>query len=166
MDITIGKRIAALRKEKGLKQEELAQLLGISGQAVSKWENDQTCPDISLLPQLAKILGVSVDELLSGKQETAPVVQILPEEKRKDIKDRMLRIVVDSPDGDKVRVSLPMALVQVAVDCGMGMPQVSGNDALKQIDWNQIMTLISHGVIGNLAEVEVSDGSVVRIFVE
>ncbi len=166
MDMTIGKRIAALRKEKGLKQEELAQLLGVSGQAVSKWENDQTCPDISLLPQLAKILGVSVDELLSGKQETAPVVQILPEEKRKDIKDRMLRIVVDSPDGDKVRVSLPMALVQVAVDCGMGMPQISGNDALKQIDWNQIMELISHGVIGNLMEVEVSDGSVVRIFVE
>ncbi len=166
MDMTIGKRIAVLRKEKGLKQEELAQLLGVSGQAVSKWENDQTCPDISLLPQLAKILGVSVDELLSGKQETAPAVQILPEEKRKDIKDRMLRIVVDSPNGDKVRVSLPMALVQVAVDCGMGMPQISGNDALKQIDWNQIMTLISHGVIGNLMEVEVSDGSVVRIFVE
>ena len=166
MDMTIGKRIAALRKEKGLKQDELAQLLGVSGQAVSKWENDQTCPDISLLPQLAKILGVSVDELLSGKQEIAPVVQILPKEKRKDIKDRMLRIVVDSPDGDKVRVSLPMALVQIAVDCGMGMPQISGNDALKQIDWNQIMTLISHGVIGNLMEVEVSDGSVVRIFVE
>ena len=166
MDTTIGKRIAGLRKDKGLKQETLAEMLGVSGQAVSKWENDQTCPDISLLPQLARILGVTVDELLSGKQEIVPAVQILPEEKRKNIKDMMLRIVVNSTDGDKVRVHLPMALVQVAIDCGMEMPQVSGNDALKHIDWNQIMAMISQGVIGNLVEVESSDGDIVRIFVE
>ena len=180
MDTTIGKRIAGLRKDKGLKQEALADMLGVSGQAVSKWENDQTCPDISLLPQLAKILGVTVDELLSGKQEVTPTVQILPEEQRKNIKDMMLRIVVDSTegdrirvriivdpaDGDKVRINLPMALVQVAMDCGMEMPQVSGNDALKHIDWNQVMAMISQGVIGNLVEVESSDGDIVRIFVE
>lgn len=166
MDTTMGRRIAALRKEKGLKQEELAEKLGISGQAVSKWENDQTCPDISLLPQLAGILGVSVDELLSGKREAVPAVRILPEDQRKDIKNMMLRIVVDSADGDKVRVNLPLALVQVAMECGMEMPQVSGNDALKHIDWNQIMAMISQGVIGNLVEVESSDGDIVRIFVE
>ena len=166
MDTTIGKRIAGLRKEKGLKQETLAEMLGVSGQAVSKWENDQTCPDISLLPQLARILGVTVDELLSGKQEIVPAVQILPEEKRRNIKDMMLRIVVDSADGKKVRVNLPMALVQVAIDCGMEMPQVSGNDALKHIDWSQIMAMISQGVIGNLVEVESSGGDIVRIFVE
>lgn len=98
MNTSIGKRIAGLHKDKGLKQETLAEMLGVSGQAVSKWENDQTCPDISLLPQLARILGVTVDELLSGKQEIIPTVQILPEEKRKNIKDMMLRIVVDSAD--------------------------------------------------------------------
>lgn len=166
MDTTIGKRIAGLRKEKGLKQEELAEILGVSGQAVSKWENDQTCPDISLLPQLARILGVTVDELLSGKQEAGSTVQVLSEDQRKDIKDMMLRIVVESADGDKVRVNLPMALVQVAMDCGLEMPQISGNDALKHINWNQIMTMISQGVIGNLVEVESSDGDIVRIFVE
>ena len=166
MEMTIGKRIAALRKEKGLTQEELAEMTGVSGQAVSKWENDQTCPDISLLPQLARILGVTVDELLCGKQETEPAVQILPQDQRKDIKDMMLRIIVDSADGDKVRINLPMALVQVAMDCGMEMPQVSGNDALKHIDWNQVMAMISQGVIGNLVEVESSDGDIVRIFVE
>lgn len=111
MDTTIGKRIASLRRNKGMKQEELAEKLGISGQAVSKWENDQTCPDISLLPQLAKILGVTVDELLTGAQEATPTVQVLPEEQRKNIKDMMLRIIVDSAGGDKVRVNLPMALV-------------------------------------------------------
>jgi len=166
MDITIGKRIARLRKDKGLKQEDLAEMLGVSGQAVSKWENDQTCPDISLLPLLAKILGVTVDELLTGKQQMVSTVQVLPEDQRKNIKDMLLRIVVDSADGDKVRINLPMALVQVAMDCGMEMPQVSGNDALRHIDWNQIMVMISQGVIGNLVEVESSDGDIVRIFVE
>ena len=166
MEMTIGKRIAALRREKNLKQDDLAQMLEVSPQAVSKWENDQTCPDISLLPKLAKILGVSVDELLSGKQELQPVVTLVPEEQRKDIKDMMIRIVVDSSDGDKVRVNLPMALVQLAMEMGMEMPQVSGNDALKDIDWAQVMELVRHGVIGNLIEVESADGDIVRIFVE
>ena len=166
MEMTIGKRIAALRREKNLKQDDLAQMLEVSPQAVSKWENDQTCPDISLLPKLAKILGVSVDELLSGKQELQPVVTLVPEEQRKDIKDMMLRIVVDSSDGDKVRVNLPMALVQLAMEMGMEMPQVSGNDALKGIDWVQVMDLVRHGAIGNLVEVESSDGDIVRIIVE
>lgn len=166
MEMTIGKRIAALRREKNLKQDDLAQMLEVSPQAVSKWENDQTCPDISLLPKLAKILGVSVDELLSGKQELQPVVTLVPEDQRKDIKDMMLRIVVDSADGDKVRVNLPMALVQLAMEMGMEMPQVSGNDALKDIDWAQVMELVRHGAMGNLVEVESVDGDVVRIFVE
>ena len=166
MEMTIGKRIAALRREKNLKQDDLAQMLEVSPQAVSKWENDQTCPDISLLPKLAKILGVSVDELLSGKQELQPVVTLVPEDQRKDIKDMMLRIVVDSADGDKVRVNLPMALVQLAMEMGMEMPQVSGNDALKNIDWAQVMELVRHGAMGNLIEVESADGDIVRIFVE
>ena len=166
MEMTIGKRIAALRREKNLKQDDLAQMLEVSPQAVSKWENDQTCPDISLLPKLAKILGVSVDELLSGKQELQPVVTLVPEDQRKDIKDMMLRIVVDSFDGDKVRVNLPMALVQLAMEMGMEMPQVSGNDALKDIDWAQVMELVRHGAMGNLIEMESADGDIVRIFVE
>ena len=166
MEMTIGKRIAALRREKNLKQDDLAQMLEVSPQAVSKWENDQTCPDISLLPKLAKILGVSVDELLSGKQELQPVVTLVPEDQRKDIKDMVLRIVVDSADGDKVRVNLPMALVQLAMEMGMEMPQVSGNDALKGIDLAQVMDLVRHGAMGNLIEVESADGNIVRIFVE
>ena len=166
MEMTIGKRIAALRREKNLKQDDLAQMLEVSPQAVSKWENDQTCPDISLLPKLAKILGVSVDELLSGKQELQPVVTLVPEDQRKDIKDMVLRIVVDSADGEKVRVNLPMALVQLAMEMGMEMPQVSGNNALKDIDWAQVMELVRHGAMGNLIEVESADGDIVRIFVE
>lgn len=164
MEMTLGKRIAMFRKEKGLKQEELANLVNLSPQAISKWENDQTCPDISLLPELARIFGVTVDELLSGKQE--PTVQVLPTEERKDIKDLMLRVVVDSVKGDKVRINLPMSLMQVALDTGMEMPQVQGNEMLKNIDFKQLMELVEQGVVGNLVEVDSANGDKVRIFVE
>ena len=166
MEMTLGKRIAALRRKKELKQDDLAQMLEVSAQAVSKWENDQSCPDISLLPKLAKALDVSVDELLSGKQESQPAVTMVPEEARKDMKDMMLRIVVDSYRGDMVRVNLPMALVPMAIEMGMEMPQISGSDALKGIDWAHILELVRHGAMGNLVEVESSKGDTVRIFVE
>ena len=165
MESTLGKRIAALRKQKDLRQDDIAQLLDISPQAVSKWENDQTCPDIGLLPKLAQILGVTTDELLSGKQELQEV-RVLPPEERKYIKDMLLRIIVDSSDGDKVRINLPMALGEIALDMGSEMPQISGKEALKNIDLNQIMELVRQGAIGNLVEVESADGDTVRIFVE
>ena len=72
---TLGRRIARLRLARTATQERLAKELNVSPQAVSKWENDINYPDISLLPDLARFLGVSVDELLSGAsastQETA-----------------------------------------------------------------------------------------------
>ena len=165
MDMTIGKRIAALRKEKGLTQEELAQHMGVSGQAVSKWENDQTCPDISALPRLGRLLGVPVDELLEGKEET-PAVWVLPPAERKDLKDMMLRVIVDSADGDRVRVNLPMALVEVAMEIGMEMPQINGQDALTGVDLNKVLRLVREGLVGNLVEVDSADGDKVRVFVE
>ena len=165
MDMTIGKRIAALRKEKGLTQEELATHMGVSPQAVSKWENDQTCPDISALPKLARLLGVTVHELLEGKEET-PAVRVLPPAERKDLKDMMLRVTVDSADGDRVRVNLPMALVEVAVEIGMEMPQINGQDALKGVDLNKVLRLVREGLVGNLVEVDSADGDKVRVFVE
>ena len=166
MDMTLGKRIAQYRKEKGLTQEALAQAMNVSAQAVSKWENDQTCPDITSLPQLSRILDVTVDELLSGKTENLPAVTMQPIENRKAVEEMILRIIIDSAGGDKVRVNLPMALVKVAIELGMEMPQVSGNNSLKNIDFKQIFDLVSHGAIGNLVEVESSDGNTVRIFVE
>ena len=165
MDMTIGKRIAHLRKEKGLTQEELAQHMGISPQAVSKWENDQTCPDISALPKLARLFGVTVDELLEGK-EALPAVRMLPPEQRKDIKDMLLRITVDSAEGDRIRVNLPMALVEIAMEIGMEMPQINGNDALKGIDMKKVLVMVRLGFVGNLVEVDSADGDRVRIFVE
>ena len=162
-EMTLGRRIAALRKDKSLRQDDLAENLGVSPQAVSKWENDNSCPDITLLPALAKILGVTVDELLSGKQP--PVAQLLPVEKRRSIDDMLLRITVDSHEGDKVRVNLPMAILKVFV--GSGLPvQIGAGDALKNIDFSQIITLVENGMVGNLVDVESADGDIVHIFVE
>lgn len=65
MNIEIGKKIKALRLQKGMTQEELAAKLNMSSQAVSKWENNVTMPDIQLLPRLSAILGVTIDELFA-----------------------------------------------------------------------------------------------------
>lgn len=65
-----GKRIKAFRLRQDLTQERLAELLGVSAQAVSKWENDVNCPDISLLPELSAVLGVTLDELFDTGVET------------------------------------------------------------------------------------------------
>ena len=166
MNETMGRRIAAYRREKMMKQDELAEKLGVSAQAVSKRENDLTCPDITLLPALAKNFDVTVDELLSGKQAVETNVQVLPEEKRKDIKDTMLRIIISTDDDENIRISIPMVLVQVAVETGMGMPQISNNKALQSVDFAQILALVNKGAIGNLMEMEADDNTTIRIFVE
>ena len=169
MDMTIGKRIAFFRKEKGLTQEELASHMGVSPQAVSKWENDQTCPDISALPKLSRLFGVTVDELLEGK-EALPAVRVLPPEERRDIKDMLLRVIVDSAQGDKIRVNLPMALVEMAIEIGMEMPQINGNEALKGIDMKKVLEkvleMVRLGFVGNLLEMDSADGDRIRISVE
>ncbi len=65
MNFLIGNRIKELRKERGMTQEQLADLVGISFQAISKWENNIALPDITLVPKLAQIFGVSTDDLFS-----------------------------------------------------------------------------------------------------
>ena len=64
---TMGMMIAALRKEQGMTQLELAEKMGVTDKAVSKWERDLSCPDISTLPKLAEIFGISVDDLMQVK---------------------------------------------------------------------------------------------------
>lgn len=75
MTQTFGSRISALRKEKGMTQSALAEKMGVTDKAVSKWERDLSFPDVGSLPKLAQIFELSVDELLQGtpvpKAETA-----------------------------------------------------------------------------------------------
>ena len=166
MNTTLGKRIAALRHKKQMKQDELAEKLGISSQAVSKWENDQTCPDISLLPLLAKTLGISTDELLTGKKEEAQAVRMLPENERKKIEDMLLRIMITGKYGDVVRVNLPLAIIKVILDSGLNMSYLSKNEALKNIDLNVILNMANQGAIGNIIDIEDANGDIIQMFVE
>lgn len=163
---TLGQRIAALRAEKNMKQNELAEKLGVSAQAVSKWENDISCPDISMLPSLAAVLGVSVDVLLSGEEQVSEVRLASEEEQRKKADARVFRILVDSGDGDRVRVNLPLPLVKMGLELGMGVPQITGSDALKSIDMAQVMKLVDQGLVGRLVELDSGDGDHVEIVVE
>lgn len=164
MNETIGNRISRSRKAKGLTQEELANQLGVSSQAVSKWENDASCPDISLLSQLSKVLGITTDELLAGKSDQ---VTMLPPGQRKPMDQLTLRVKVDSAQGDKVRVNLPMSLVKVAMEIGMDLScTMSGNDALKNLDLSKIVNLVEQGAIGKFVEVESAGGDTVEIVVE
>ena len=71
MEQTLGKRIVQHRKRLGMTQDVLAEKLGVTAQAVSKWENDQSCPDITMLPKLAAIFGTTTDALL-GIAQTVP----------------------------------------------------------------------------------------------
>lgn len=162
MNESIGDRISKYRKEKGLTQEELANMLGVSSQAVSKWENDASCPDVSLLPQLCKILGISTDELLTGDNDE---VKLVPVEQRKSLDELTLRIRVNSAAGDKVKVNLPMSLVKVAMEIGVEF-NVSGSEALKKVDLDKILQLVERGAIGKLVEIESADGDIVEVVVE
>lgn len=166
MKETIGNRIQKYRKEKGLTQEELAEKLGLSSQAVSKWENDVSCPDIATLPQLCKLLGVTADELLSGKTET---VKVMPAEKRKPFDELVMRIRVNSADGDKIKVNLPMTLVKMAMEIGVDVvPNMGGEHGqmLKNIDMEKVIKMVEQGLVGKLVEVESADGDTVEVVVE
>ncbi|MBO5023783.1 MAG: helix-turn-helix transcriptional regulator [Clostridia bacterium] len=64
---SMGEIISTLRREKGMTQKELAHMLNITDKAVSKWERDISCPDTQIIPRLAEILGISVEELMNAK---------------------------------------------------------------------------------------------------
>ncbi len=160
----IDEKISFYRKAKGMTQEELAEQLGVSPQAVSKWENGAACPDIQLLVPLARIFAITTDELLSA--EAVNSVRLLDETEKKELKDLTLKVLVDSSDGDKVRINLPMELIKTALEIGLKIPKVAEHAQLKDIDFEQIITLVETGVIGKLVEVESAQGDVVNIVVE
>ncbi len=73
----LGDRIAYYRRLNAMTQEELAKQLNISTQAVSKWEQKITSPDISLLPEIAELFGISIDELFGKTINTTPVYSLI-----------------------------------------------------------------------------------------
>jgi len=181
MENSLGKRIQAARKRLGLTQEQLAEKLGVSGQAVSKWESDISCPDITALPMLSDIFGISVDELLRGQEKQTESLQLI-QNTGKNLDEMFLRIYVnvleaseeDSEDV-KVKVSIPMPILNALLSSGLDMKQIvsmqGAGDAIKgaNIDFDSILKLIDAGFCGTLMDVEVNSNDAdvaVRIVVE
>lgn len=160
---TIGQNIAAYRKEKGITQEALAEICSVTPQAVSKWENDVSYPDITLLKPLARTFGVSVDELIDDGE--GPVTRLA--EGTPDTSKMFLRVRVYG-GADKVNVNLPVGLIEILAGNDVLMGKLGGgkSDWIKAIDLKQILAMISLGVTGKLVEVETADGERVEVWVE
>lgn len=134
---TLGRRIARLRLAKTATQERLAKELNVSPQAVSKWENDINYPDISLLPDLARFLGVSVDELLSGAsastQETPAAHESAAARERAAeavpvVADELAEIVEASAEQDNQGIAVQSSGFSFGKLFGKSMVKVEKND--------------------------------------
>ena len=80
MEQTLGKRIMENRKKLGLTQDQLAEKLGVTAQAVSKWENDLSCPDITMLPKLAESFGTTTDILLGRTAQPVHQAEVVSDD--------------------------------------------------------------------------------------
>jgi len=151
--IKISEQIAFLRKQKGLTQEELANILGVTNQAVSKWESGQCCPDIQLLPDIAKLFEVSVDELLG----------YTPASTTEDIVLTLRKKIESLPKGEDYDFTFRMAAALHTIIFSKGMTEDNANpgwdteDAIEHAgtaEWGysscnipEITTTMRHGAV-------------------
>lgn len=164
MEETLGRRIGVMRRKRGMTQEYLAGALGVSPQAVSKWENDQNAPDVGMLVKLADVLEVTTDYLLTG--DKAPRVTWAPDREEAP-RAKVIRIEVTGQDGKVTNVRVPFALCKAMGKMSVNIQDtVSGANKLNVEDIEQILLLANQGVLGLLMEVDARDGEQVRIFVE
>ena len=111
---TLGMMIASLRKENGMTQLELAEKMGVTDKAVSKWERDLSCPDVNSIPKLAEVFEISVDELMQIKAESQSGV-------KKDITPMVHLIMTAIALAMGVAVVVLSILEELDVNSGMGM---------------------------------------------
>ncbi|MCM1514641.1 MAG: helix-turn-helix domain-containing protein [Anaeroplasma bactoclasticum] len=169
---TFGMRLSRVRRENNLTQEDIAEKLHITAQAVSKWENDITSPDIDTLVKLSELLHISLDDLLGKK---GGQTQYVAEHDRKDINQMVFKIIIDSAEGDRVRINLPVSIIQLFTDGennngennnGENNSLISGNKVLESIDFKQLILLVEQGIMGELVSIDSADGAHVTITVE
>lgn len=193
MQESIGRRIAQRRLAKGMTQERLAREMGVSAQAVSKWENDLNYPDVTLLAPLARLLETTVDELLTGAAASADVSASAgaPAEGAADApaasepaaatptaadptsrpstasKNAWVHIqVTGGREGDNVDVSIPLSIVKFAANVALAQPAIANNTALEGFDLEAILRAIEEGELGTIVDVTDHDeGERVRIWV-
>lgn len=130
MKKTLGTMISSLRKDKGMTQLELAEIMGVTDKAVSKWERDLSCPDINSIPKLAEILEISVDDLMQGKTET----------KEQDTKEKKENI-----SRNKVDEIVDTVLKGTGIAMGIAVTILS---VLGELEINAAFTMLGIGLAG------------------
>jgi len=163
--MNLGNNISEKRKAKGMTQEELAANLGVSPQAVSKWENNLSCPDISLLPAIAKIFGMSVDELLGaasatenvGEEKTFAEPETAYEEPVFTGKKATTLLITTEKNGKVSNVRIPLTLVRFGLNLGSTFGGLTGAQA------NTIENAIRTGLSGEILSVDGENGEKVTI---
>ena len=113
---TIGQFLAALRKANGLTQQDVADRLNVSNKAVSRWERDECAPDLSVIPALAEMFGVTCDELLKGER-------IAPSADRKEpTVDKQVKALLNRTlSGFKTLILIALAVALVGLVCMFGI---------------------------------------------
>ncbi len=162
--LTLGARISAGRKRLGYTQEEFSEKLGVTPQAVSKWENDASCPDIQLLPEIAKIFGISVDELLTGK--AANTDNPVKAEKPVDTSKLKFCINITKPNQKPFVMSLPFAAAKNFTRIGNSISGIMGNGSISSSQLEEILQLVENGATGEVFKLEAEDNTVIRFVIE
>ena len=123
--VSLSERLKALRKTKDMTQEQLAEYMGVSPQAVSRWETGATSPDISALPQLADLFGISIDELLGYDEterhkEISKVIADAEQQINKNITEKPItelrKALNKYPNNDRLLTCLMYALYAASED--------------------------------------------------
>ena len=117
---TFGSMITTMRKENGMTQLELAEKMGVTDKAVSKWERDLSFPDVSSIPRLAEIFDISVDELLQVKAEAN-----------------------ESPEKNKISEIIDIAFKSVALAMGVAVTVLS---VLGKLGVNEAVSMLGTGL--------------------
>ena len=159
---TLGQKIAEGRKKCGHTQEEFSELLGVTPQAVSKWENDVSCPDIQLLPKISQLINISIDELLGNAQKKFEE----PKAKAVDTSKLSFTINITKQNQNPVNVSLPFSTIKRFAKMGNGISGVLGNNTLNGVQLDEILNIVEDGATGEVFKVEAEDGTIVKFIIE
>lgn len=172
-EMTLGRRIQKLRKAQALTQDALTETLGVTPQAVSKWETDQSCPDIMTLPQLAQQLQVSIDTLLTGEAAASALQPAAPAKKPEEL---IVRIQFEEESFTRICCNLPFTVFKLGARFGflsLTYTSESGDEVdfervmmqMKNIDFAAMVQLIENGMYGKLFDYE-EDGVKLTIWTE
>ena len=157
---TIGQNIAYFRKQKQLTQEELAEKMSVTAQAVSKWECDASYPDITVINSLAKVLGISVDSIFNGSKEIPEMKETTPEK----IDRRILRIYVQATKAENeesdttIITRFPVAAINKAIENGT-LAKLVGDDAYAEVV--NTLGMVDTGITGPIVEVNNPEARVI-----